>query len=130
MSRTQPAPLPPELRASLPAEMRGLRRDHVRLLVAGGSAGSVVHTRFDHLPDFLGKGDVVVLNTSRTLAAGVPARRADGTSLQLRPCVRREDSWDVLAVAPEAPHRNLVLQPGERLRIGGALEATVVGRRA
>ncbi|MGI8609421.1 MAG: S-adenosylmethionine:tRNA ribosyltransferase-isomerase [Candidatus Dormibacteria bacterium] len=130
LSRTQPAPLPPELRASLPPEMRGLRRDHVRLLVADASIGSLVHTRFDRLPRFLGEGDLVVVNTSRTLAAGMPAVRSDGSSLQLRPCVRRAGSWDVLAVAPAPPHANMVLEAGERLHIGARLQATVVGRRA
>ena len=130
MSRAQPAPLPPELRASLPPEMRGLRRDHVRLLVADAAGRTLVHTRFDRLPDFLGEGDLVVLNTSRTLAAGIPATRADGTPVQLRPCVRRESSWDVLVVEPRAPHANVVLDPGESLSIGGSLQATVVGRRS
>ena len=129
MSSTPPAPLPPALRASLPAEMRGLRRDHVRLLVADAARRTVEHTRFDRLPDFLGEGDLVVLNTSRTLAADIPTSRADGTPVQLRPCVRRESSWDVLVVEPEAPHANVVLEPGERLSIGGAMEATVIQRR-
>ena len=129
MSRIQPAPLPPELRASLPPEMRGLRRDHVRLLVADAALRTVEHSRFDRLPEFLREGDLMVLNTSRTLAAGIPASRQDGTLVQLRPCVRRELSWDALVVEPEAPHANVVLEPGEILSIGGAMEATVIGRR-
>lgn len=125
----RPEPLPPRLRASLPPEMRGLRRDHVKLLVADAGTGSITHSRFDRLGSFLSAGDLLVLNTSRTLPAGVPARRADGTPVQLRPAVRRPGSWDVLSVEPCPPHRNIPLQEGEHLTIGSGLAATVVGRR-
>jgi S-adenosylmethionine:tRNA ribosyltransferase-isomerase len=124
-----PPPLPPELRAALPAEMRGLRRDHVRLLVVDARTRILTHTRFDHLPDFLGPGDLMVLNTSRTVAAALPATRADGTTVQLRPCVRREGSWDVLAVEPRPPHANIPLEPGEVLLVAPSITARVLGRR-
>ena len=130
MTRQQAAPLPPELRASLPPELRGVRRDHVRLLVADQARRSIRHARFDGLPGFLEEGDLLVVNTSRTLAAGIPARRADGSAVEVRPCVRREGSWDVLVVEPAPPYANVPLSPGEHLVIGGDLDATVVERRA
>jgi S-adenosylmethionine:tRNA ribosyltransferase-isomerase len=122
-------PLPPELRAGLPAEMRGLRRDHVRLLVVDRDSRSVTHTRFDHIGEFLREGDLLVVNTSRTLPAAVPAHRADGSIVQLRPAVRRPASWDVLAVLPRPPYTNVDLSEGEELRIGDTMLATVRGRR-
>lgn len=125
----QPAALPPELRAGLPAEMRGLRRDHVRLMVADTASRSLSHRRFDDLPALLREGDVLVVNTSRTVPAAIPARRADDSIIQLRPCVRRPGSWDVLSVAVDAPHGNIPLVDGETLVIAGQLKATVVGRR-
>lgn len=123
------AALPPELRASLPAELRGLRRDHVRLMVVDRSAGEVRHTRFDALGELLAAGDLLVVNTSRTLAAAVPATREDGTVVQLRPCVRRDGHWDALAVEPAPPHRNVPLLPGERLVAAGLPLGVVEGRR-
>ncbi len=76
--------LPPELEAAEPPEARGLRRDQVRLMVTGPSAGvRVTHARFHDLPDFLSKGDVVVINTSGTRNAALPAVRSDGTPLEL-----------------------------------------------
>ncbi len=78
------------------------------------------HSRFDRLGDFLSAGDLLVVNTSRVLPAGVRAARAGGESLQLRPCVRRDGLWDVLAVQPAPPFANVPLEPGERLRIGNA----------
>jgi S-adenosylmethionine:tRNA ribosyltransferase-isomerase len=125
----QPAALPPELRAGLPAEMRGLRRDHVRLLVADTTSRALSHRRFDDLPALLGDGDVLVVNTSRTVPAAIPSRRADGSIFQLRPCVRRPGSWDVLSVAIDLPHANIALVDGETITIAGTLNATVVGRR-
>jgi S-adenosylmethionine:tRNA ribosyltransferase-isomerase len=76
--------LPTRLEAHEPPEARGLRRDEVRLLVARRRDGSIVHTRFTELPDFLAPGDLLVVNTSATLPAALAATRADGTELELR----------------------------------------------
>jgi S-adenosylmethionine:tRNA ribosyltransferase-isomerase len=121
--------LPAELRASLPPELRGIRRDRVKLLVVDREAGRVLHRRFDDLVTLLGPGDLLVVNSSRTLPAAVPAARHDGTAVQPRPCVRRGDSWDVLSVQTVPPHENVALVGGEMLRAGGAPLGRVVGRR-
>ena len=65
--------LPEGLVATDPVEAKGLARHDVRLLVAGRGRRSVVHTTFRHLAEFLEAGDLVVVNTSATLAAAVPA---------------------------------------------------------
>ncbi|MCZ4125109.1 S-adenosylmethionine:tRNA ribosyltransferase-isomerase [Streptomyces sp. H39-S7] len=59
--------VPPELSARAPAE----RRDGVRLLVGRAAAGEVSHHAFQELPTLLRAGDVLVVNTSRTLPAAV-----------------------------------------------------------
>ncbi len=120
--------LPPELRARQPPEQRGVRRDHVRLMVINRAGGSIGHTRFDRIGDFLEVGDLLVLNSSRTLPAALPARRQDGSPIQLRPSVRRGPQWDALAVQPIPPHANVPLAAGERLAVAGT-QATVEGRR-
>ena len=56
----------------------------VRLLVSSRRTGSVVHGCFRDLPQFLAAGDLLVVNTSATLAAALPATRADGAKLELR----------------------------------------------
>jgi S-adenosylmethionine:tRNA ribosyltransferase-isomerase len=66
-----------------PPEARGLRRDEVRMLVVAGDAARVTHAHARDLPDYLRAGDVLVVNTSKTLPAALPARRADGTNLRL-----------------------------------------------
>ena len=120
--------LPRSLRASRPAARRGVRRDHVRLLVVDRSAGRILHTRFDRLPELLGPGDLLVVNTSRVLPAAVAAVRASGDPVQLRPCVRRGREWDALAVQVAPPHANVPLEPGETLHVGEAA-LRVRGRR-
>jgi S-adenosylmethionine:tRNA ribosyltransferase-isomerase len=65
--------LPPELEAAEPPEARGTRRDAVRLLVGRRGTGRVSHHAFGELPGLLAPGDVLVVNTSGTLPAAVPA---------------------------------------------------------
>ncbi|MFJ6661549.1 S-adenosylmethionine:tRNA ribosyltransferase-isomerase [Streptomyces sp. NPDC091377] len=69
--------VPEELSARVPAEQRGtgLGRDAVRLLVSRGTA--VSHHRFGELPGLLRAGDLLVVNTSPTLAAAVDGRLGD-----------------------------------------------------
>ncbi|WP_406204991.1 S-adenosylmethionine:tRNA ribosyltransferase-isomerase [Streptomyces sp. NBC_01017] len=66
--------VPEELSARVPAEQRGpgLDRDAVRLLVSRGT--EVTHHAFGELPRLLRAGDLLVVNTSETLAAAVDGR--------------------------------------------------------
>jgi S-adenosylmethionine:tRNA ribosyltransferase-isomerase len=76
--------LPSALEADEPPEARGLARDEVRLMVTSRGDGAIAHAAFRDLPEFLRAGDLLVINTSATLPAAVPARRSDGSSLELR----------------------------------------------
>jgi S-adenosylmethionine:tRNA ribosyltransferase-isomerase len=73
MTGTVEFTLPPELEAHAPAEARGLRRDDVNMLVSRAAAGTIAHHRFTDLPGLLLPGDLLVVNTSRTLPAAVLA---------------------------------------------------------
>ena len=75
--------LPPELEAPSPPEARGMTRDAVRMMVAFKHDGSIDHSHFSELPRFLEEGDLVVLNTSGTLAAELDGQGPDGTALQV-----------------------------------------------
>jgi S-adenosylmethionine:tRNA ribosyltransferase-isomerase len=63
--------LPQHLACPKPTEERNLERDEVRLLVTTNS-GQIEHSTFNHLPSFLQKDDVLVVNTSATVPAALP----------------------------------------------------------
>jgi S-adenosylmethionine:tRNA ribosyltransferase-isomerase len=147
--------LPPELEAGAPPETRGLRRDHVRLLLVDRATGAVEHHRFDELPLLLEPGDLVVVNDSRTLPASLLGRTASGVPLEVRLAARGPaageggpgepegdggERWAALPLGVPADGRDPALVPtdarppapplpaGERLAFAGGLTATVLGR--
>lgn len=63
---------PQALQASGPPAQRGLERDEVRLLVTTNRGHE--HARFRDLPRFLAPGTLLVVNTSATLRASLPAK--------------------------------------------------------
>jgi S-adenosylmethionine:tRNA ribosyltransferase-isomerase len=67
--------------ATEPPEARGITRDAVRMMVAHRADLRIVHAHAHDLPQFLDEGDLVVVNTSGTLAAALDARGEDGTPL-------------------------------------------------
>jgi S-adenosylmethionine:tRNA ribosyltransferase-isomerase len=109
--------------------MRGLRRDRVKLLVVDRDSGSITHTRFHRIGDYLSFGDLLVVNSSRTLPSAIDLQRRNGGTVQLRLCVRRLHRWDFLAVQPLPPHANVELEPGEDLLLDGQIFGTVLQRR-
>ena len=76
-----PTELPEGALATAPAEARGLPRDGVRLLVAGSDG--LRHRTAADLPDALRAGDLLVLNTSDTLAAALAGVTADGERVEV-----------------------------------------------
>jgi S-adenosylmethionine:tRNA ribosyltransferase-isomerase len=74
-------PVPQLAEAGRPPERAGRGRDAVRLLAVSLPDGNLRHASFAELPDLLEPGDLIVLNTSGTLAAAVTARREDGSSV-------------------------------------------------
>jgi S-adenosylmethionine:tRNA ribosyltransferase-isomerase len=121
--------LPDRLEAHEPPEARGLARDEVRLMVASNREGRITHARFRDLPAFLAAGDLVVVNTSATLAAALPAEGSDGWQLELRlstPAPHRvADQWWIVELrAHERPF--LCGREGDELRLPGGARATMV----
>jgi S-adenosylmethionine:tRNA ribosyltransferase-isomerase len=110
--------LPQALEATAPPEARGLDRDQVRLMVAERGSGSIEHAQFRDLPWFLGPGDLIVVNTSATLPAALPAAREDGSETMLHVATQAPhmpgDRWWVVELR-EAGH----VQVGERVAVGG-----------
>lgn len=121
--------LSPDLEAHEPPEARGLKRDEVKLLVSRKSDDAITHVQFRDIVQFLNPGDVVVINTSGTLPAALPALREDGTKLELHLSTHLPgDIWTVelrsLSKEGTAPFRSLSI--GERLELPGGASATIL----
>ncbi|RYB90169.1 S-adenosylmethionine:tRNA ribosyltransferase-isomerase [Nocardioides glacieisoli] len=103
--------------APQPAEERGLARDEVRLLV--GTPDGLSHERFRDLPDHLAAGDVLVVNTSATIAAEVDAE-LDNRPVVLHVAHHLDDGDRVveLRTAPDAGRAILDRRPGDEITVG------------
>jgi len=115
--------LPPELEASVPPEARGITREAVRLMVAYKSDNRLVHANFNELPRFLDPGDLVVVNTSGTLAAAIDGTAPTGDGVTVHLSTQLPAGLWVVELRQDAhPFRDA--QPGwvVRLPAGGEVE--------
>lgn len=111
--------LPHDREARRPAELRGLPRDGISLLVS--TAANRAHT-LAHFPDiaqYLRSGDLLVVNDSATIPAALSARRENGAEIALHLSTRVSDTlWIV------EPRNAPLIAVGERLTLpdGGIAE--------
>ena len=114
---------PEDHTATEPPEMRGLRRDGVRLMVA--SPTGIEHTFFYRLADQLSAGDVLVVNTSATVPGELDGTR-QGSAVVVHIANRLGDGTRVveLRTAPDASATVLDGRVGEHIGLpaGGVLE--------
>jgi S-adenosylmethionine:tRNA ribosyltransferase-isomerase len=96
-------------------------RDGVRLLVA--RPGEMTHARFSQLGEFLAPGDLVVVNTSATLAAAVGGNRA-GAPVEVHFSAELDDGTWVVEVRPAGTATGPVtdLRPGEVITLDGGTD--------
>lgn len=99
--------LPQELIAQTPIE----KRDASRLLVLDKNSGAWEHRHFYDLPDYLHKGDCLILNNSRVLPARLLGQRLlGGGACEVLLLIDRGDkTWECL------------VRPGKHLRRGARL---------
>ena len=124
--------LPDEKAASAPPEAEGRERSDVRLMVIHRKSGLIEHRRFIDFPDYLRRGDVVVLNASATLPSEFMVTDAQGRDIKVRLSSRdpssngKGDQWHAV-LDPDAEVR-----PGDVLSFGTiegkALTAAVITR--
>ncbi len=121
--------------ATEPPEARGITRDAVRMMVAYRHDLRLVHAHAHDLPQFLDEGDLVVVNTSGTLAAALDALGEDGTPLVVhlsqrlpadlwlvelrRPNGRATEPWTA-----DSPGTVLRLVGGGSIRLAARFEAS------
>jgi S-adenosylmethionine:tRNA ribosyltransferase-isomerase len=95
--------LPPERIAQYPLP----RRDASRLMVVDRQASTIAHRTFGDLPEYLGAGDTIVLNTTRVIRARLLGRRETGAPAE------------VLLLKPVGEDRfEALVHPGGKLKAG------------
>ncbi len=113
--------LPPSLIAALPSR----QRDESRLLVLRRQSGEIVHTVFSKIDEFLGPGDLLVLNDTKVFPARLSGVKASGgriEALLLEPFTEvRRNLWIALLDAAKKP------AVGSWLHFGDTLRAEVIG---
>ena len=120
--------IPESLNASSPAEYSGRKREEVRLLVIDSVAGTALHDDFVHIGHYLKKGDLLVLNSSRTIPA-VMYGELGGKAVEVRLSRRVTPSeWEALMLHCTASTGDILFFPGgleARLTGGGSEEPLV-----
>ena len=117
--------VPIRLEAHEPPEVRGRGRDDVALLVATRHDQALVHAAFRDLPRFLDPGDLLVVNTSATLPAALPAG-----GLELRLSTQVEPGRWLVELRTSAGERFRGGREGERIALPEGREATLLARHA
>jgi S-adenosylmethionine:tRNA ribosyltransferase-isomerase len=107
---------PESLFAHAPPEIRGRGRDDVRLLVTGPEGQR--HARFIDLPQFLRRGDLLVVNESAAIPASLPAQGRLGPILLNLSTRFRSDLWIAEPRWNAGKPGPMPLDSGEELRIG------------
>ena len=126
MAPTTRFPSPDDPTAVGPPESRGIPRDGVRLLVARPDRLDNVH--FRDIGRFLRRGDVLVVNTSATIAGEVDAWSPRHGDLVVHLATPLEGgSWVLeLRSAPAAASPVLDARPDEQVHLGEGVVATLV----
>ena len=101
-------------------------RDHSRMLVLDRKTGALRESVFYELPDFLKKGDVLVINDSKVIPARLFGEKETGGGTEILLLTRRNgtlsmpEAWEVLL----RPARRV--RAGTKIRFGSRGDATVV----
>ena len=113
--------LPDELAATKPPKVR----DQVRLLIA--RPDGMTHARFADLAAFLAPGDLVVVNTSATLAAAVDGARPDGRAVTVHFSTALDDGTWLVEVRPATHATGPVpdASAGERIALPAGVTVTL-----
>ena len=86
--------LPEELIAQTPIK----ERDHSRLLVLDKKTGEITHERFDHIINYLNKGDVLVINNTKVIPARLYGIKEETGIKNVRPISEDIYSIEIVTV--------------------------------
>lgn len=114
---------PEHLQATAPVETRATERDKerdgVRLLVTTPDGN--IHVRFSDLPDYLNRGDVLVVNESATMPASLPAEGNVGEFILNLSTDYGDGLWLAEPRWNSSTPGPLPLSEGEQIRLPGVV---------
>ena len=116
--------LPKELIAQVPLE----KRDLSRMMILNRLNDKVFHSQFQHFPDYLKKGDVLVLNNSKVIPARVWGRRKDSEIEFLFLEELQKGTWEVLCRPAKKANPGDIIHFSPRLQ-GEVLKEGPEGRK-
>ena len=96
-------------------------RDSSRLLILHRDTGALEHRVFRDLPEYLRRGDVLVLNDTKVLPVRLRGRRASGGEVEVLLLKPAGNRWEALV----RPGRRL--RPGTRVVFGGGTIEVTIG---
>jgi len=111
--------LPAELIAQEPLK----QRDQSRMLVLDRHAGKIDHSTFDHFPDYLKEGDLLVLNDTKVIPARLIGRIDGKTATAELLLLNSLDNGNWVAMVK--PGRKL--KPGAKVILEHGMEAVIEG---
>lgn len=113
-----------------PHELRGINRDHVKLFVIDRKNARTYHSAFNHLSDFLRRGDLLIFNSGRTLPASLKTVNYKAQqNLEVRLAEHLpDDSWLVLFLYQNKTHFHSNLKPGLKIKFESGLSASIIER--
>lgn len=100
--------LPEELIAQEPCH----ERDKSRMMVIHRKTRFIEHRRFYELPDFLSRGDVLIVNDSKVIPARLSGTKETGASVEIL-LLTKVDSRSIFSQTWE-----VLLKPAKRARVG------------
>jgi S-adenosylmethionine:tRNA ribosyltransferase-isomerase len=117
--------LPQELIAQKPLP----QRDSSRMMVLNRESGEIIHSHFQYFPDFLNKGNVLVINNSKVIPARIWGKRNDTDVEFLFLTESRRSVWEVLCRPAKKVQLNDIISFSNNL-IGKVVEIGTEGKRS
>jgi len=107
--------LPEELIAQTPIK----ERDHSRLLVLDKKNGEITHERFDHIINYLNKGDVLVINNTKVIPARIIGTKEE-TGAVIEVLMLKDlgkDEWECLCKPAKRVKEGTIIKFSDDLKV-------------
>ena len=108
---------PEELIAQYPLP----ERDLSRMMVLDRTTGKILHKTFRNFPEFLQKGDVLVINDSRVFPARLIGRKETGGKIEIL-LLNGKSVWKCIT------NQTKTSKPGLKIKFGDELIGKIIGR--